>query len=138
MSNCLKPLFLRCSSFNIHVSIFKTSQTSVTVLVGVSDVFHREAEHGLFGSKKLRGNNLLPVLPSVVDVDVDGSADQTVFNKELRCSNSEILPPANISDTATLMIVNTGTGRHVCFLISVVCRVYSASTIKLRVVKQIK
>lgn len=56
-------------------------------------------------SKKLRWDNILPVFSFVVDVDVDGSSDCTIFDKELWRSYSKVLPPAVTHQTQEAMFV---------------------------------
>lgn len=64
------------------------------ILIDVSNIFYCEAKHGVFMSEKFDWNNILPVSSFVIDIDIDCSSNLAIFDKELRCSHSEVIPPA--------------------------------------------
>lgn len=86
-------LFYFCLSFHSvhHVIIWKVL-TSIIILIYVSYVFHCKSKHGALVSKKLNRNDLLPVFPIVINIDIDSSSNRLIFFVELWCPNSKVLP----------------------------------------------
>lgn len=66
--------------------------TLIGVLIDVTDVFHCQPKHWVFGSIEADWGDLVP-LSCLVDVDINSSSKVSLFHEELRGSHNNILPP---------------------------------------------
>lgn len=63
----------------------------VTILVDVSQVFHRKTKHRVLSAIDSGGFNFVPV-SSIIDIDVHSSSNFSILFKVLRCSHHYVLP----------------------------------------------
>lgn len=89
--------FLNC----IEVFFALPAHTMITIQVHISHVFHSQTEHGIGSSVNPLGGDLVPS-PFLIEVNIDGPTDIIVFNKVLRCSDYNVLPPVLIISAAKL------------------------------------
>lgn len=87
-------------SYSINQSMMVTMPQSIlatwiAVLINISNIFHRNSKHRIFGPIK---TNWLHVIPSalLVNVDIHCTPNFTIPVKILRGSNNYVLPPKNI------------------------------------------
>lgn len=65
--------------------------TMVTILVDVSQVFHRKTKHRVLSAIDSGGFNFVPV-SSIIDINVHSSSNFSILFKVLRCSHHYVLP----------------------------------------------